>query len=159
MKLLAIQWMAGLLLLMIATAIYFQVMNPPSSGIHCGGAVEAEEPRGVCGNAFMNSSKYKRDTTISVAEGKALFKANCAQCHAKDMRSKLTGPALGGVEQRWASYPEEDLFNFIRNSQKMIHSKHPEAEKLWEEWQPTVMNNFPNLTDEEIKSILLYIGG
>ena len=37
--------------------------------------------------------------------GKSLFKANCAQCHAKNMKSNLTGPALGGVEERWADYP------------------------------------------------------
>ena len=53
----------------------------------------------------------------NVAEGKTLFKAKCAQCHNKNMRDKLTGPALGGVEERWAEYDREDLYKWIRNSQ------------------------------------------
>ena len=28
--------------------------------------------------------------------GKELFIANCASCHNKNMKDKLTGPALGG---------------------------------------------------------------
>ncbi|MBK8557670.1 MAG: c-type cytochrome [Lewinellaceae bacterium] len=39
----------------------------------------------------------------TVEEGKSLFIANCASCHAKDMKSNLTGPALGGVEERWSA--------------------------------------------------------
>lgn len=93
----------------------------------------------------------------TIAEGKSLFKANCASCHAKDMKSKLTGPALGGVEERWAEYDKQDLYDWVRNSQKMIDAGHPRATSLWNEWKPTVMNNFPNLTDEQIDGILLYV--
>ncbi|HMT00593.1 MAG TPA: c-type cytochrome, partial [Saprospiraceae bacterium] len=35
---------------------------------------------------------------VSADAGKTLFTANCAACHAKNMKSALTGPALGGVE-------------------------------------------------------------
>lgn len=89
--------------------------------------------------------------------GKKLFKNYCAQCHAKNMKSKLTGPALGGVEERWDS--QEDLYSWIRNSQAMIQSGHPRAVELWNEWKPTIMTNFDNLTDEEIGSILMYVDG
>ena len=68
----------------------------------------------------------------------------------------LTGPALGNVEENWAVYPREDLYEWIRNSQKMINDGHPRAIELWKDWQPTVMNNF-NLTDEEIEHLLVYI--
>ena len=34
------------------------------------------------------------------AAGEALFKANCASCHNRNMKDDLTGPALGGVEER-----------------------------------------------------------
>ena len=89
--------------------------------------------------------------------GKTLFKNYCATCHAKNMKSKLTGPALGGVQERWDS--EEDLYAWIRNSQKMIADGHPRATELWEEWKPTVMTSFEKLTDQEIVNILGYIDG
>jgi len=92
-------------------------------------------------------------------DGKNLFKVNCASCHAKDMKSKLTGPALGGVAERWADYPEADLYAWIRNSQALISTGHPKANELWNEWKPTVMTNFQNLTDDQIANILGYIDG
>jgi len=92
-------------------------------------------------------------------EGKNLFKVNCASCHAKDMKSKLTGPALAGFEERWADYPQEDLYAWIRNSQALISTGHPRANELWNEWKPTVMTNFQNLTDDQIANIIGYIQG
>jgi mono/diheme cytochrome c family protein len=93
----------------------------------------------------------------SVEEGKTLFTANCAACHNKNMKDKLTGPALGGTEERWAAYPRTDLYKWIRASQSMISAGHPRATELWNEWKPTAMNNFPGLTDDQIESLLLYI--
>jgi len=93
----------------------------------------------------------------SVEKGKDLFKANCASCHHKNMRDDLTGPALAGVEERWADYPREDLYKWIRNSQKLIREGHPKAVELWNAYKPIVMTPFPNLTDEDIESILMYI--
>ncbi len=93
----------------------------------------------------------------NVEEGKNLFMANCASCHSRDMKTNLTGPALGGVEGRWAAYPRQDLYRWIRASQAMIAEGHPRAVELWAQWKPTLMNNFPGLTDEQIESILLYV--
>ena len=93
----------------------------------------------------------------SVEEGKTLFTANCAACHAKDMKNNLTGPALAGTEERWAAYPRADLYKWIRASQSMIAAGHPRATELWNKWKPTAMNNFPGLTDEQIESLLLYV--
>lgn len=90
--------------------------------------------------------------------GKSLFINNCAQCHAKDMKTKLTGPALGGTKERWAKYPRTDLYQFIRYSQKMVKKGHPRAKQLWSEWKPTVMPPFTHLSDEDIENILDYIG-
>jgi hypothetical protein len=73
------------------------------------------------------------------------------------MKDNLTGPALGGAEERWAAYPKEDLYNWVRNSQAMIASGHPKATELWNQFKPTVMNSFPSFTDEDIASVLLYI--
>ncbi|MDZ4748655.1 MAG: c-type cytochrome [Saprospiraceae bacterium] len=89
--------------------------------------------------------------------GKTIFQNQCAACHNKNMKDNLTGPALGGVEQRWAAYPKEDLYKWIRNSQVMIAAGHPKATELWNQFKPTVMNSFPSFTDDDIASTLLYI--
>jgi cytochrome c2 len=89
--------------------------------------------------------------------GKELFTANCASCHAKDMKTNMTGPALGGVEERWAAYPRKDLYAWIRNSQASIASGQPRAVELWAKYKPTLMNSFTALTDDQIESLILYI--
>jgi mono/diheme cytochrome c family protein len=89
--------------------------------------------------------------------GKELFTANCASCHNKNMKDNLTGPALGGLEDRWSAFPRKDLYSWIRNSQAQITAGHPRATELWNKWKPTVMSNFPGLTDEQIESMVLYI--
>ncbi|MBK9272301.1 MAG: c-type cytochrome [Saprospiraceae bacterium] len=91
--------------------------------------------------------------------GKTSFKNNCASCHNKNMKDALTGPALAGFVERWAAYPKEDLYKWIRNSQAMINSGHPKAKELWDQYKPTVMTAFPNLSDDEIESLTLYING
>ncbi len=75
------------------------------------------------------------------------------------MKSDMTGPALGGVEERWSEYPKEDLYSWIRNSQKQISEGHPKAVQLWDEWgeKGGQMTSFPSLTDEDIDAILAYI--
>jgi cytochrome c551/c552 len=89
--------------------------------------------------------------------GKELFTANCAACHNKNMKDNLTGPALGGMEERWAAYPRADLYSWIRNSQSLISAGHPRAVELWNQWKPVLMNNFTGLTDEQIESIILHV--
>lgn len=103
-------------------------------------------------NPFISDS-----LTLVLSEGKTLFKRNCAQCHNKNMRDDLTGPALHGVADRWSNLPSEDLYDWIRNSQRLIAEEHPKALELWKEWQPTVMSDFKDLNDTEISAILAYI--
>ncbi len=144
-----------LLLLTLGYAIYLQELGL----VRGGGCGVVEEPKAFCGNYRPSRSIHSRKETenSTVAEGKALFKANCSSCHARDMKTHLTGPALSGVEERWEKYPREDLYDFIRNSTKMIQEKHPKAVELWEASGEIVMNDFPNLTDDQIESIFLYI--
>jgi mono/diheme cytochrome c family protein len=89
--------------------------------------------------------------------GKLLFQNYCASCHNKNMKDDLTGPALGGVQQRWAAYPREDLYAWIHNSQALVAKGHPRAVEVYGKFKPTVMNSFPNLTPDDIESILLYV--
>lgn len=90
-------------------------------------------------------------------EGKKIFYSNCASCHNRNMVDDMTGPALAGVIEKWSDYPRSDLYDWIRNSQKMIQEDHPRAQEIWRDWKPVVMNNFANLTDEKIESVLVYI--
>lgn len=89
--------------------------------------------------------------------GKELFSANCASCHAKTMVTDATGPALAGVEERWADFPRTDLYKWIRGSKALVDAGHPRAKKLFADWKGVAMNNFPQLTDEQIESLVLYI--
>ncbi|MBK8817617.1 MAG: c-type cytochrome [Saprospiraceae bacterium] len=94
---------------------------------------------------------------VSPDAGKELFKSYCAACHAKDMRSAATGPALAGAQERWGD--DAALYAWIRNSQALIAEGHPRAVELWNQYKPTVMTAFPNLTDDEIGSMMAYING
>lgn len=73
------------------------------------------------------------------------------------MKTPMTGPALGNTFENWSDYPKEDLYNWIRNSQKMISEGHPRATELWSEWK-VEMAAFPNLSDKDIEAILKYVG-
>jgi len=88
--------------------------------------------------------------------GKSLFRAKCATCHNGNMKADMTGPALGGVQERWEG-KEEELYNWIRNSQQVIASGDPYAVKLFNDWNKSVMQAFPELTNENIDDILLYV--
>jgi cytochrome c2 len=103
-------------------------------------------------------SSFVLQAAPSIEAGKTLFKNNCASCHNKNMKDKMTGPALGGVEARWSTYPKEDLYKWIRNSQSMIAAGHPRATEVWNEWK-SIMTAFPSLSNEDIDGLLLYIDG
>ena len=94
-------------------------------------------------------------TTIST--GKKLFKTNCANCHNKDMKSNMTGPALGGVRERWSDYPISDLYDWIRNPIGLVEKGHPRAVEVFIEWNRIPMTSFNNFSDEEIGAILTYV--
>ncbi len=106
---------------------------------------------------FLVTLSFNLNAQVSIDKGKTLFTANCASCHAKNMKSALTGPALGGVEAKWDT--KENLYAWIRNSQAMIKTGHPRAVEVWNQYKPTVMTSFPALTDDDLASILVYIDG
>ena len=95
------------------------------------------------------------------ALGAALWKANvCGSCHNGNMKDNLTGPALGGVQARWAGEPRAHLHQWVQQSQKLVGSgESARAIAVWNEWKPTVMSNFTNLTDSDVEHLLAYIDG
>ena len=85
------------------------------------------------------------------ANGKKIFKAQCAACHKLD--KKLVGPALGDVTTRRT---EEWLLKWIRNNAELRASGDKDAIAIFEEYNGSVMTAFENLSDQDIKDILAY---
>lgn len=106
---------------------------------------------------FALSSFVAFAQEADIEAGKTLFRNQCAACHNKDMKSDLTGPALGGVEDRWAAFPKEDLYSWIRNSQALVKSGHPRAVEIYNQWKQVPMTPFTSLTDPDIANIIAYI--
>lgn len=85
------------------------------------------------------------------ADGEALFKANCANCHKPD--KDFTGPALKGVRGR---IPSPDwVYSWVANSTAMNDAY---ATNLKKTWKNSVMTAFGNqLKKEDIDAILDYV--
>ena len=90
------------------------------------------------------------NNSVLAADGEALFKANCANCHKPD--ADYTGPALKG----WASrIPSPDwVYRWVANPSGQ---NDPHATELKAKWKPTIMTAFPQLKKEEIDAILKYV--
>ena len=102
----------------------------------------------------LSGSLFAQDeggSNVSVANGEALFKANCAACHK--LYKPMTGPALYGVSEK---YDRDWLYKWIKNSQGLIKSGDALAISVYEENGRKVMNAFPALTEPDIDDILAY---
>ncbi|QKG51805.1 c-type cytochrome [Hymenobacter sp. BRD67] len=88
----------------------------------------------------------------AVAAGDALFKNNCAQCHA--VNDKVVGPALGGISRRrsvgW-------VVGWVHNSSKVIASGDEYAVKLFEDNARQQMPAFPQLSKTDIEAIMVWV--
>jgi len=109
---------------------------------------------------FVATSSYAADAA-QVAEGKKLFKSNCASCH--NALTAGTGPALKGVTARWeaaGAYQgksgKEWLHAWIKNYNTPVGAKYAYAVEM-SNYSPSAMNLFPALKDEDIDKILLYV--
>ncbi|MES2382320.1 MAG: c-type cytochrome [Bacteroidota bacterium] len=87
-----------------------------------------------------------------VAEGEKLFNANCTACHA--INDKVVGPALKDIDKRQS---EAWLIKWVKNSQAVIKSGDAYANKIYNEYNQSQMTAFPQLSDDQIKSILAYV--
>ena len=86
-----------------------------------------------------------------ILAGKKLFNTHCAACHK--VKKKAIGPAMRGVSEK---YDREWLYSWIKNSAAMIKSGDPQAVAIWEEYNRTAMNAFPQLSNVDIDNILAY---
>ena len=94
------------------------------------------------------------EAQAAFTSGQKLFKQNCSSCHK--LQGKLVGPALAGVEQKYADDPEW-LYAWIKNSSKLIKQKDEKALAIWNEYNQSVMTAFPQLSNDQIGAILTYI--
>jgi cytochrome c2 len=88
--------------------------------------------------------------------GKTLFINNCAQCHNKNMKDKLTGPPLAKAVENWNGEMPR-LYKWVRNSQSMIAGGDSRAVAISKEYNGALMNAFPALTDGDIDNIFAYV--
>jgi mono/diheme cytochrome c family protein len=88
----------------------------------------------------------------AIAAGDALFKGNCAQCHA--VNEQVVGPALAGITKR---RPVSWLIPWIKNSSKVVASGDAYAVALFNKFNKQQMPSFA-LSDKEITSIIAYVG-
>jgi cytochrome c2 len=85
-------------------------------------------------------------------DGKSIFTSRCTACHA--IEKNVVGPALMGVDQR---REEKWIISFVHSSQTVIKSGDTAAVSLFKKFNSTVMPDHPDLTDEQIRSIISYI--
>ncbi|TXE12480.1 c-type cytochrome [Algoriphagus aquimarinus] len=88
----------------------------------------------------------------AVAAGKAVFNANCKQCHKLDQ--KYTGPALRGATDR---QPAEIVKTFIKNSGAVIASGNAYYAGLYKDFNNLAMPAHEFLTDDDLNNLLAYI--
>ncbi|WP_146940678.1 c-type cytochrome [Chryseobacterium hagamense] len=89
--------------------------------------------------------------------GEKLFKANCTACHALD--KQVVGPPLKGVVERVKTEGGVDkdwLHKWIKNNKELRASGDKYANEIFEKFNKTEMQVFPNLSDKDIDDILAY---
>lgn len=84
----------------------------------------------------------------------AIFKETCTACHTIG-KGKLVGPDLANVQNR---HSEEWITKFIKSSQTVIKSGDKYADSLFKAFNQMPMPDHPNLTDDQIKGLIAYIG-
>lgn len=87
----------------------------------------------------------------TVAAGDALFKGNCAQCHA--VNEQVVGPALAGITRR---RPMSWILPWVKNSSKLVAGGDDYAVALFNKFNKQQMPSFA-LSDKEIQAIMAYV--
>lgn len=118
------------------------------------------------GLKHLNSQGSQQEPTTEIAaadspklgnspEGEQLFKANCNSCHLPF--NDATGPALSGARERWIkNSSEQNFYEWIRNSDKVVRLGDPYAIQLKKNWPNGDMTP-QNLTNEQIDEIFIYL--
>jgi mono/diheme cytochrome c family protein len=91
----------------------------------------------------------------SIWHGSYLFRKNCASCHK--ILENSVGPPLAESKSRWKRNSSiKNMYEFIKNPEKLIREGDPYALKLFNDWSQSPMTQ-QNLTDTEIDDIYKYV--
>ncbi|MBL7683133.1 MAG: cytochrome c [Flavipsychrobacter sp.] len=107
----------------------------------------------ACGGDNQQDKKEEPNHP-GMSKGKAIFVANCMQCHK--INEKAIGPALAGCMQRWGNDTAR-IGKFIRNSNEMITLGDARAKQVYEENNKSPMPPMPHLTNNDINELIDYI--
>ncbi len=102
--------------------------------------------------ASLSVASFTNVHAQDAGAGAAIFKQKCTSCHAID--KQVVGPALKGVNDR---HDEAWLIKWTKNAPAMIASGDPAAKKLYDQYKPSMMTAFTELSDDDVKNILAYI--
>ncbi len=92
--------------------------------------------------------------TANAQDGKAIFNQKCATCHS--IFKPLTGPALGGLEERGPWSDRKKLYAWVHNPAGFMASD-PYTQGLKTQFNGVIMTGFPDLKEPEIDAIVTYI--
>jgi mono/diheme cytochrome c family protein len=115
------------------------------------------QPKSISARSFLFSLLFIISgfgSNLMAQDGKALFQANCASCHA--INKKLTGPALAGVLERGPWADRKKLYAWVRNPSGYAKTE-PYAANLIKEYGGVLMTAFGTLSDAEIDAIFTYV--
>ena len=112
-----------------------------------GGFSIAEYQAGYCGT-IDGPTEHLNDTA---KQGKLLFQANCASCHA--MNKDLTGPALAGVMER---LPSKQLMQDILWYPDKTFKKNKYARAVYTKYKLGHTDFREVLTTEDIEALIAY---
>ena len=142
-------WVLALFLAVAAPALAQETATVSKNGVTPGGAATATPAAAAAPTGTQGAGG---GDAAAIAAGDALFKNNCAQCHA--VNDKVVGPALAGISKR---RPISWLIPWIHNSSKVIASGDEYAVKLYNDNGKQQMPAFPQLSDKEITSIIAWV--
>lgn len=133
---------ASLWLLLAAVISWFIEMLPASQK-HTAGPAFAD----------INPKESLKVLSTTAAKGKTVFMQKCASCH--NLYKKILGPGLAGFTQKEPWTIRQNVYDWIRNPPAFME-RNEYARKLKEEYV-TPMQAFPDLTNEEIDAICIYV--
>lgn len=111
-------------------------------------------PSNVRKGALLGLLFFLSYISLQAQDGKTIFQANCATCHALD--KQLTGPALRGVNERGPWTNRANLHKWVHNPGGFIPTT-PYTQQLASQFNGQVMPSFPQLADKEIDAIFDWI--
>ena len=144
-------WVLALFLALAAPALAQNAADVSKTGVTPGAAASATAAGANTAASAAPQGSGTADAA-AIAAGDALFKSNCAQCHA--VNEKVVGPALSGIlKRRTISW----IVPWVHNPAKIVASGDEYAVKLYNDFAKQQMPAFPQLTDKDITSIMAWV--